>query len=129
MVPLLTIHGPVDSDDVSELGRQVRQAFVDGNRLVVIDLLAVPATGPQIPSELGAALRNASTGEVRLAVVTADRRLHGALELSGIDGLELPSTIDAALAVPRSSPAVPADPAGVALSLADRAAGGASQGA
>jgi anti-anti-sigma regulatory factor len=102
-VSVLTIKGPVDSDAVSEIGRRVSQALADDPRLVV-DLLTVPAMNPQIPSELGAALRNASTATARLAIITADRRLHDALELSGIDGLELHHSITAALAVWKARP-------------------------
>ncbi len=111
-VSVLTINGPVDSDAVSQLARRVSQALADDPRLVV-DLLAVPAMNPQIPSELSAALRNASTATARLAIITADRRLHHALKLSGIDGLELYESITAALAVAHPSPAVPHELTGV----------------
>lgn len=95
-VPVFALQGPVDSNTVTELKRRVGAALADGHRLIVIDLLATPAMGPQIPSELGAALRTVNDG-ARLAIIGADPRVQTALELCGIDGLELHATINAAL--------------------------------
>ncbi len=97
-VAVFTPEGPVDTDTVSDLHDQVRDAVVDGHRRVIVDLLAVPALSAEIPGALGAALRAASSGAARFGVVTTDLRLQDALVLSGIAGLELHPTLTTAVA-------------------------------
>ncbi len=100
--PVFELEGQVDPGSVSELHGAIATALADGHHLVVIDLYAVLDMSTQALSELCAGLRRVSATGRRLAIVGSDLRIRWVLQVCQIDGLELHTTIETALASPPS---------------------------
>ena len=97
-VAIIALPARVESVSVLTLRSRSERALVTGSRAIAIDLRATDHIDTPTLSELGAALRRISRHNPKLAVVGADVRVRWALELCGIEGLQLHPTMRGALA-------------------------------
>jgi anti-anti-sigma factor len=107
-IPSIVLEGEIDPRMVIALQGRVVEALNAGQRRVVVDLIAVTVLGGATLDLLCAALRRLTHRGATLAFVGGSPRVHCALELFAIDGVELHQSASAArpptLATPPGTP-------------------------
>jgi anti-anti-sigma factor len=107
-IPSIVLEGEIDPRMVIALQRRVVEALNAGQRRVVVDLSAVTVLGGATIDLLCGALRRLTRRGATLAFVGGPPRVHCALELCAIDGVELHQSASATrptgLATPHGAP-------------------------
>ena len=95
---VITLPAHVQADSIRALHGRSERALGAGCSALAVDLRAAQHIDAQTLCELGSALQKSSRHKATLAIVSADPRVRWVLDLCGIDGLSLHSSMRRALA-------------------------------